>query len=183
MGWEVNGLDHFQKQMLQFVNEQWPQEKQNELQKLGMMYQREVKTIMNDEDIRDTGKLINSITVSQVDRNTVEVGTAVEYAVPVEEGHVQRRRFLPKNVLMRSAGKKWKQLNINTTFESKINSYTYMNETEKLPVTDRRVKGFMLEEKFIPGRHMFKRGFIRFKPKAEEELKRWTNEMFKRISD
>lgn len=182
MGWEIKGLDDFQKTVLEFVNSKWPEEKEKELMKLGKMYQREVKTIMNDEDIRDTGRLINSITVNQVDQNTVEVGTNVDYAIPVEEGHVQHRRFLPKSVLKNSAGKKWKQLAINTTFESKINNYTYMNETQQLPITDKRVKGFMLKEKFIPGKHMFKRGWIRFKPKAEQELKRWTDEMFKRIS-
>ncbi|WP_053075344.1 HK97 gp10 family phage protein [Clostridium carboxidivorans] len=181
MGWETKGLDDFQKRVLEFVNNNWPEEKQNELMKLGKMYQREVKDIMNDENIIDTGRLINSITNNRVDKNTIEVGTNVDYALDVEEGHVQHKRFVPTSALKNGSGKKWKQLSINTTFESKINNYTYMNETQQLPVTDKRVKGFMLKEKFIPGKHMFKRGWIRFKPKAEQELKRWTDEMFKRI--
>lgn len=181
MGWETKGLDDFQKRVLEFVNNNWPEEKQKELMKLGKMYQREVKDIMNDENIIDTSRLINSVAVNQQDKNTVLVGTNVDYAVDVEEGHVQHKRFLRKEVLEEGTGKKWQRLNINTTFESKINSNTYMNETQKLPITDKRVKGFMLKEKFIPGKHMFKRGWIRFKPKAEQELKRWTDEMFKRI--
>ena len=182
MGWEVKGLDDFQKSILQFVNQKYPEEKQKELIKLGEMYQREVKTLINDEDIRDTGRLINSVAVSQQDENTVLVGTNVPYAVAVEEGHVQHRRFLPKKVLVKSGGKKWRKLNIKTTFETKINNYTYMNESQILPVTDKRVKGFMLKEKFIPGKHMFKRGWLRFKPKAEQELKDWVDAMFKRLS-
>lgn len=182
MGWEVKGLDDFQKTILGFVNQKYPEEKQKELMKLGKMYQREVKTIMNDEDIRDTARLINSVSVAQQDENTVVVGTNVPYAIDVEDGHVQHRRFLPKLVLQKSGGKKWRRLAVKTTFETKINKYTYMNETQILPITDKRVKGFMLKEKFIPGKHMFKRGWLRFNPKAEQELKNWTDEMFGRLS-
>ena len=182
MGWEVKGLDDFQKTILEFVNQKYPEEKQKELMKLGKMYQTEVKTLMNDEDIRDTGRLINSVVVNQQDKNTVLVGTNVPYTVDVEEGHVQHKRFLPKEVLEKSGGKEWKKLAIKTTFETKINNYTYMNETDVLPITDKRVRGFMLKEKFIPGKHMFKRAWLRFKPKAEQELKNWTDEMFERLS-
>ena len=74
----------------------------------------------------DTSRLISSFQVGVVTPNEAEIGTNVEYALYVNDGHVQHRRFLPISYL--SAGGRGKYIQPGNT------------------------KGIMLKEKYIPGK-------------------------------
>jgi hypothetical protein len=68
------------------------EDREQELNKLGTIAQREIVK----ETPVDTGKLRSSITVEVDNANKrAKIGTNVEYARSVEEGHVQHARFLP----------------------------------------------------------------------------------------
>ena len=75
----------------------------------------------------DTSRLVSSFQVGVVTPNEAEIGTNVEYALYVNDGHVQHRRFLPISYL--SAGGRGKYIQPGNT------------------------KGIMLKEKYIPGKH------------------------------
>ena len=80
----------------------------------------------------DTSRLVSSFQVGVVTPNEAEVGTNVEYALYVNDGHVQHRRFLPISYL--SAGGRGKYIQPGNT------------------------KGIMLKEKYIPGKHFLENG-------------------------
>ena len=71
----------------------------------------------------DTSRLVSSFQVGVVTPNEAEIGTNVEYALYVNDGHVQHRRFLPISYL--SAGGRGKYIQPGNT------------------------KGIMLKEKYI----------------------------------
>mgnify|MGYP000107978829 FL=1 len=78
----------------------------------------------------DTSRLVSSFQVGVVTPNEAEIGTNVEYALYVNDGHVQHRRFLPISYL--SAGGRGKYIQPGNT------------------------KGIMLKEKYIPGKHFLR---------------------------
>lgn len=89
----------------------------------------------------DTSRLVSSFQVGVVTPNEAEIGTNVEYALYVNDGHVQHRRFLPISYL--SAGGRGKYIQPGNT------------------------KGIMLKEKYIPGKHFLENGMRQ----AESRLK------------
>ena len=73
----------------------------------------------------DTSRLVDSITIfgEGIPHDFVEVGTNVEYALYVNDGHVQHKRFLPADKL--SVGGKAKVFSFSAV------SYTHLT----LPTT------------------------------------------------
>ena len=86
----------------------------------------------------DTSRLVSSFQVGVVTPNEAEIGTNVEYALYVNDGHVQHRRFLPISYL--SAGGRGKYIQPGNT------------------------KGIMLKEKYIPGKHFLENGMRQQSP-------------------
>lgn len=86
----------------------------------------------------DTSRLVSSFQVGVVTPNEAEIGTNVEYALYVNDGHVQHRRFLPISYL--SAGGRGKYIQPGNT------------------------KGIMLKEKYIPGKHFLENGMRQAEP-------------------
>lgn len=178
MSFEVEGLDEWMEQ-LKNVTDEFPKEKENELEKIGLMVEREIKPFV---DV-DTGRLRNSINTKIVDNNTAEVGTNVDYAKWVNDGHMLKARFIPKAALQGSGGKGWQKLNINTAVESKVGATSYINETLKLPITDSRVKGFKTHPQYILGKHFMEKGIQNAEPKVQTELDRWLEEFFGKLGE
>ncbi|MBZ9615298.1 HK97 gp10 family phage protein [Clostridium estertheticum] len=89
----IEGLEGIQKALTDISNK-FPEEKQKELLKLGLMFESEIKPLVPV----DQGRLRASIN-SQVTGDTVETGTDVEYAQDVNDGHPQHARFLPAQYL------------------------------------------------------------------------------------
>lgn len=178
MSFEMEGLDEWTKQ-LKDMSEEFEKDKENELMKIGLMTEREIKPFV---DV-DTGRLRASITTKLVDNNTAEVGTNVDYAKFVNDGHMLNSRFVPKSVLQDGAGQNWKKLNIDTAVESKVGATSYINETLKLPITDSRVKGFKTHPQYIRGKHFMEKGIQSAEPKIQEELHSWLEDFFKRFQE
>lgn len=82
-----------------------------------------------------------SFQVGVVTPNEAEIGTNVEYALYVNDGHVQHRRFLPISYL--SAGGRGKYIQPGNT------------------------KGIMLKEKYIPGKHFLENGMRQAEPRLK----------------
>lgn len=89
----------------------------------------------------DTSRLVSSFQVGVVTPNEAEIGTNVEYALYVNDGHVQHRRFLPISYL--SAGGRGKYIQPGNT------------------------KGIMLKEKYIPVKHFLENGMRQAEPRLK----------------
>jgi molybdopterin converting factor small subunit len=94
---KIEGLDNLQK-VLGAVANRFPEEKQKELLKLGLMMEAEIKPLVNV----NTGRLRSSINTQIVDSDSAETGTDVEYAQAVNDGHMQQQRFLPAQYIKKS---------------------------------------------------------------------------------
>lgn len=178
MSFEVDGLEELTNFLIEFKNE-FPQKKENELKKIGLMMEREIKAFIPV----DTGRLRGSINTQLIDANTVEVGTNVDYAKWVNDGHMVKARFIPKAALQSSGGKNWQKLNINTTVESKVGSTSYINETIKLPITNSKVKGFTTHPQYILGKHFMEKGTQNAQPKIIQDLNNWFDEMLRKLGE
>ena len=88
----------------------------------------------------DTSRLVDSISLftEGIPDDYVEVGTNVKYAIYVDEGHVQHKRFLPADKL--TVGGKAKYLK------------------------SRDQKGIMLKESYVQGAHFLDKGLTAAKP-------------------
>jgi phage gpG-like protein len=96
---KIEGLEGLQKALTGVANK-FPEEKAKQLLKLGLMLEAELKPLIPV----DTGRLRSSMN-SQVDGDSVETGTDVEYAQALNDGHVQHARFLPAEYLKGASGK------------------------------------------------------------------------------
>lgn len=139
MGLELYGFDEWERIMMQ-VAENFPKKKAYLLMRLGRIYQAEVKK----HTPVDTGRLRASIYVSEVmNFNSIFVGTNVEYAQYVEEGHNQYRRFVPGY---------WRE----------SGGFQYVPYFEN--------GGMMLSDRWVQGSYMFRKGLLGAKPKFAEEI-------------
>lgn len=91
MGFELEGLDIFERMLLQRVIREMPEKVERKLTELAYRYLADVKRLTPV----DTGNLRNSIFVDSVkrigDEFVVVVGTPVHYAPHVEYGHRIKR--------------------------------------------------------------------------------------------
>ena len=138
IGLTIEGWDKFVEDYANFVDK-WEEKKKVLLQKMAIIYQAEVKRHVPV----DTSRLVDSIAIfgEGIPQDYIEVGTNVRYALFVNDGYIQHKRFLPAESL--SAGGKRKYL--------------------KNP----NQKGIMLSEKYIQGKHFMEKGFTSAKPRLE----------------
>lgn len=134
----IEGWDEFVENFAQFVDK-WEAKKSRLLMRMGNIYRSE---IIPNVPV-DTSRLVDSIFVfgEGISQGYVEVGTNVEYALYVNDGHVQHKRFLPAERL--SVGGKAKYLK------------------------NRNQKGIMLQERYVAGAFFMEKGFESAKPRLE----------------
>lgn len=135
MGFSIDGWAEFVENFARFVD-QWEAKKAILLRRMGNIYLNSVLPFVPV----DTSRLVDSIFLFDegISEDYVEVGTNVKYALFVDEGHVQHKRFLPADRL--SVGGKSK----------------YLKSKDQ--------KGIMLKERYVHGAHFMDKGMTAAKP-------------------
>lgn len=135
MGFYIEGWAEFVENFAKFVD-QWEAKKAILLRRMGNIYLNSVLPFVPV----DTSRLVDSIFLFDdgISEDYVEVGTNVKYALFVDEGHVQHKRFLPADRL--SVGGKSK----------------YLKSKDQ--------KGIMLKERYVQGAHFMDKGMTAAKP-------------------
>ena len=138
LGFSIDGWEDFVNKFAQLVDK-WAEKKAVLLQRMGNIYHAEIIPHVPV----DTSRLVDSIFVfgEGIPHDYVEVGTNVEYALYVNDGHVQHRRFVPADRL--TVGGKAKYLKNNNQ------------------------KGIMLSERYVKGSFYMEKGFHSAKPRLE----------------
>lgn len=138
LGFSIDGWEEFVERFADLVDK-WAEKKTKLLERMGNIYHAE---IIPNVPV-DTSRLVDSIFVfgEGIPQDYVEVGTNVEYALYVNDGHIQHKRFLPAEKL--SVGGKAKYLK------------------------DSNQKGIMLSEKYVQGAFFMEKGFNSAKPRLE----------------
>ena len=136
-GFSIEGWDEFVKNFSASVDK-WDDKKAILLQRMGNIYHSEVIPHVPV----DTSHLVDHFFVFEdgIPQDYVEVGTNVEYALYVNDGHVQHKRFLPAERL--SVGGKAKYLKNGG-------------------------KGIMLKERYVNGAFFMEKGMTDAKPRLE----------------
>ena len=142
MGFSIEGWAEFVENFAKFVD-QWEAKKAILLRRMGNIYLNSVLPFVPV----DTSRLVDSIFLFDdgISEDYVEVGTNVKYALFVDEGHVQHKRFLPADRL--SVGGKSK----------------YLKSKDQ--------KGIMLKERYVQGAHFMDKGFTAAKPSLIQLIK------------
>ena len=135
MGFSIEGWAEFVENFARFVD-QWEAKKAILLRRMGNIYLISVLPFVPV----DTSRLVDNIFLFDegISEDYVEVGTNVKYALFVDEGHVQHKRFLPADRL--SVGGKSK----------------YLKSKDQ--------KGIMLKERYVQGAHFMDKGMTAAKP-------------------
>ena len=137
LGFSIEGWDEFVKNFSTFVDS-WEAKKAVLLKKMGNIYHSEVIPHVPV----DTSRLVDNFFVFDdgIPQDYIEVGTQVKYALYVNDGHVQHKRFLPADKL--SVGGKAKYLKGGG-------------------------KGIMLKERYVSGKFFMEKGMTDAKPRLE----------------
>ena len=137
-GFTIEGWAEFVDKFAGLVDK-WADKKKILLERMGNIYHSE---IIPNVPV-DTSRLVDNIFVfgEGIPQDYIEVGTDVEYALYVNDGHIQHRRFLPASRL--SVGGRTKYLKNGNT------------------------KGIMLKEKYIEGAFFMEKGMQSAKPRLE----------------
>ena len=135
-GFSIDGWEDFVENFAKFVDS-WEAKKKILLERMGNIYHAEIIPYVPV----DTSRLVDSIFVfgEGIPQDYVEVGTNVEYALYVNDGHVQHKRFLPAERL--SVGGRVK----------------YLKNKDQ--------KGIMLSERYVQGAFFMEKGFNDAKPR------------------
>lgn len=135
----IEGWDEFVKNFSALVDK-WEDKKRILLERMGNIYQAEV--IPNVPV--DTSRLVDSIFVftDGIPQDYVEVGTNVEYALYINDGHVQHKRFLPADRLTINGRQK------------------YLKNPNQ--------KGILLSERYVAGSFFMEKGMQSAKPRLEK---------------
>ncbi len=151
-GFEIEGWAEFVENFARFVD-QWEAKKEALLKRMGTLYKANVLPLVPV----DTSRLVDSIELftDGIHEDYVEVGTNVKYALFVDEGHVQHKRFLPAESL--SVGGKKK----------------YLKSKEQ--------KGIMLKERYVQGAHFMDKGFTAAKPSIIQLIKSFMDDCAREV--
>lgn len=138
LGFSIEGWDEFVERFADLVDK-WSDKKKILLERMGNIYHAE---IIPNVPV-DTSRLVDSLFVfgDGIPQDYVEVGTNVEYALCVNDGHVQHRRFLPADKL------------------------TVGGRTKYLKNSNQ--KGIMLSERYVNGAFFMEKGMQSAKPRLE----------------
>ena len=139
LGFSIEGWDEFVKNFSAFVDK-WEDKKAVLLKRMGNIYHAE----MIPHVPVDTSRLVDSFVVftDGIPQDYVDVSTNVKYALYVNDGHVQHKRFLPAEKL--SVGGKAKYLK------------------------NRNQKGIMLKERYVKGAFFVEKGMTDAKPRLNK---------------
>lgn len=132
----IEGWDEFVEAFAEVVDK-WEEKKIVLLQRIGTIMEAEISPLIPV----DTSRLVSSFSISVGGSESVQYATNVHYAIYVDEGHIQHRRFLPVKYL--SVGGRAKYLKSNNA------------------------KGIMLKEKYVQGVHFIDNGMQRATPRIE----------------
>ena len=132
----VDGWDEFTEAFASVID-RWEEKKAILLQRIGNIMEEEIAPNIPV----DTSRLVSSFTVSVSGSESVQYSTNVEYALYVNDGHVQHKRFLPIRCL--SAGGRSKYVHSNNA------------------------KGIMLKERYVAGKHYIENGMVTATPRIE----------------
>ena len=137
LGLSIEGWDEFVENFAKLVDK-WDDKKRILLERMGNIYHAEIIPHVPV----DTSRLVDSLFVfgEGIPQDYIEVGTNVHYALYVNDGHVQHKRFLPAERL--SVGGKAKYLKNGA-------------------------KGIMLKERYVQGKFFMEKGFNSAKPRLE----------------
>jgi hypothetical protein len=151
LGFTIEGWDEFVKNFASFVDK-WDDKKKILLQRMGNIYHEEVIPHIPV----DTSRLVDNFFVfgEGIPQDYVEVGTNVKYALFVNDGHIQHRRFLPAERL--SAGGRTKYLKGNS-------------------------KGIMLSERYVAGKFFMEKGMTDAKPRLERLINSFMREIAREV--
>ena len=138
LGFTIDGWDEFVKRFANLVDK-WGEKKAILLKRMGEIYHAE---IIPNVPV-DTSRLVDNIFVftEGIPQDYVEVGTNVKYALCVNDGHVQHKRFLPADKL------------------------TVGGKTKYLKKADQ--KGIMLSERYVQGAFFMEKGMNSAKPRLK----------------
>ena len=136
-GFTIEGWDEFVENFGKLAD-MWDKKKAVLLKRMGEIYHAEIIPHVPV----DTSRLVDSIFVFEngIPLDYVEVGTMTHYALYVNDGHVQHKRFLPAERL--SVGGRAKYLK-------------------------KGAKGIMLSEKYVKGAHFMEKGFTDAEPRLK----------------
>lgn len=150
-GFYIKGWDDFVSNFEAFVDN-WSTKKEILLQRMANIYHEEVIPYVPV----DTSRLVDNIFVFDegIPQDYIEVGTNVHYALYVNDGHVQHKRFLPAERL--SAGGRAKYLKDNT-------------------------KGIMLKERYVKGAFFWEKGMDSAKPRLERLIDSFMEQIAREI--
>lgn len=119
---------------------------------------------LTPKDLGAGGGLISKWELSEVQRNgeflTITLFNSAEYASHVEDGHMQHKRFLPIYHLEKSPHGKLLAGKLRTKYGPKV-------------------KGVMLQEKWIPGYHMAKISINKIEKEMPARLQKSFQEFLK----
>jgi hypothetical protein len=135
---EIEGWDEFVKAFAGLVDK-WDEKKKVLLGRIGAIMEAEILPLIPV----DTSRLAGSFSI-EVGGDYVAYGTNVEYALYVNDGHVQHKRFLPVSAMSANGGKNYKK---------------YLSKNNQ--------KGIMLKERYVAGKHYIERGMDKAMPRIE----------------
>lgn len=142
---EVFGLDEL-IECFEALIDKWEEKKVVLLNKIGNILDAEIKPLVPVDTSRLADSFAFYVDVSG-SLGSVEYGTDVEYALYVNDGHVQHRRFLPAERL------------------SANGKSVYLKKKDQ--------KGIMLSERYIQGEFFLEKGAQSAKPRIERACDSW----------
>ena len=151
LGFTIEGWDEFVENFAELVD-MWDAKKRKLLERMGNIYHSEVIPHIPV----DTSRLVDNFFVfgEGIPQDYVEVGTNVHYALYVNDGHIQHKRFLPAERL--SAGGKAKYLKNGG-------------------------KGIMLSERYVAGKFFMDKGMNGAKPRLERLINSFMREIAREV--
>lgn len=138
IGLTIEGWDEFVENFGKLADK-WEEKKKVLLERMATLYRAKIIPHVPV----DTSRLVDSISIfgEGIPQDYIEIGTNVHYALYVNDGHVQHKRFLPADRL--SVGGKSKYLKGGA-------------------------KGIMLSERYVNGAFFMEKGFNDAKPSLEK---------------
>lgn len=147
----IEGLDEFIERFSSMIDN-WEAEKRKLLNRIATVLEANIKPEIPVDTSRLADSFFPFIEVGGAD-DIVEFGTNVEYALYVNDGHVQHKRFLPCRKV--TAGGKTRL------------------------VYDRGSKtGVMLQEKYVAGKFYIEKGCQNAKPEIQDQADKWMRYLF-----
>lgn len=150
---EIEGWEEFVEAFGKFADK-WDAKKEILLKRIGAIMESEISPLVPVDTSNLVSKFAISIEVGGSE-DYVQYATNVEYAMYVNDGHVQHRRFLPIRYL--SAGGRAKYVKGNNA------------------------KGIMLKERYVEGKHFVENGMQTATPRIERLIESFMEQIFREV--